>query len=78
MLELDTPIPTERRSAIRTALRYKPDLDVWAMGLCPSRDLSNRMLIRFAIECGYAEEVEDLLTMPVDKMRNRQLWLAIS
>lgn len=49
---------------MRRHFKSKPGFREWMMGLWESRNVPNRVLLMFAIENGYTEEAEDILTDP--------------
>ena len=67
-LRLDTPVPTERRPHIRAFLKRQHSFTAWHMGLLTSRKVTNRQLLTFAIERGFAAQVEDMLTCPLSEL----------
>lgn len=50
LLRPDTPIPTRAREEIRAFVKQQPDFRTWTAGLFQSRNVPNRVLIRYARE----------------------------
>jgi hypothetical protein len=67
-LTADTPIPRDRRTLLRHVLRKKPGFTEQLLGLFTPRDVPNRVFLMFALDNGYADLVEDILTAPPEQL----------